>query len=178
MREAEEHIRFVFELYSWQEAEGRLWLHEHPDGASSWKLDFVEAALRRPGVMRVKGHMCPWGMTSTDVDGSTQLVLKATGWATNSKRIAQVVSKQCDNPGKSEDLQHRHATLTGGRAKACEVYPVALVKAILEALLLEMEERMYARCRGARAGYQCSVFLPTTAVERRIRSHWSRRVCP
>ena len=38
---ADVHLQFVFELYEWQQVEGRLWLHEHPEGAFSWKKSFV-----------------------------------------------------------------------------------------------------------------------------------------
>ena len=39
--EAIEHIRFVVSLYKEQVDEGRLLLHKHPAGASSWDLDEI-----------------------------------------------------------------------------------------------------------------------------------------
>ena len=36
------HLRFAFELYHIQIDNGKWFLHEHPWGAWSWKVDFVQ----------------------------------------------------------------------------------------------------------------------------------------
>ena len=135
------HLRFCFELYEWQANNGRFWLHEHPDKAWSWKLDFVQELMQRPDTIRVTGDQCPFGLTSVDFDGSMQLAVKPTGWATNSARIAEQVGIRCSNIGKEPWQQHRHVPLIGGRAKSCEVYPPRLVRAILRGLCAEMKDR-------------------------------------
>eukprot|EP00975_Prorocentrum_lima_P024529 5155931-Prorocentrum_lima.AAC.1 len=66
------------------------------------------------------------------MDGQEELVVKPTGRATHSASIAHKLEQRCSNIGRPEWLQHRHAPSTGGRAKRCEVYPVKLVRAILE----------------------------------------------
>ena len=134
MQEAESHLRFAFELYQWQQDEGRLWLHEHPLGASSWNLDFVKSFLEKPGVKKVRGDMCQWGMQTHDSKGNPQAVLKPTGWATNSEHLAAKMARRCKE-------NHEHVPLMEGRAAAAAVYPKPLVKGILEGLLEEMRAR-------------------------------------
>ncbi len=36
------HLKFVFKLYRLQLEDGRWFLHEHPWGAWSWHVDFVQ----------------------------------------------------------------------------------------------------------------------------------------
>ena len=37
-------------------------LYEHPDQASSWKIDKVQDVMMMPGVRRATGDMCQYGM--------------------------------------------------------------------------------------------------------------------
>ena len=46
------HLAFCMEVYAWQHAEGRLFLHEHPHGAWSWKEPYVVAVLELEGCGR------------------------------------------------------------------------------------------------------------------------------
>ena len=47
------HLDFVVGLYRLQLEEGRLFVHEHPQSASSWQVESVEELMRMPGVQRV-----------------------------------------------------------------------------------------------------------------------------
>jgi hypothetical protein len=67
-------------------------------------------------------------------------VVKPTGWATNSGRIANRLDARCENRERPAWSQHRHCHLTDGRAKAYEVYPPKLVKEILLGLKEELED--------------------------------------
>ena len=58
---------------------GRYFLHEHPDGATSWKLEEIQDILAHDSVVRVTGHTCVHDMTSVDESGPG-LVKKAAGW--------------------------------------------------------------------------------------------------
>ena len=81
--------------------------------------------------------MCPWGLQAKADDGRIGPVMKGTGWMTNNKRIAEVVSARC--PGG-----HQHVSLKGGgRAKRAQEYTVALRRAILQALKEELEDAGY-----------------------------------
>ena len=133
MRDAESHLRCAFELYQWQQDEGRLWLHEHPL-ASSWNLDFVKEFLEQPGVKKVRGDICQWGMMAHDKDGHPQKVFKPTGCATNSEHLAAKMARRCKGT-------HDHVPLMEGRAAGAAEYPKPLVKGILEGLLEEMRAR-------------------------------------
>ena len=79
--------------------------------------------------------MCRYEMLSKDTDGPG-LVKKLTGWMANSPYIARAVSLRCPNDGKTK--VHRHVILMGGRAKACQVYPPKLVKAILKGFVRQL----------------------------------------
>ncbi len=122
------HIRFCVSLYWEQIKNGRYSLHEHPASANSWKLPEIIQLLTYPGVVKVVGHLCAYGMKSTDDQGEG-LVKKPTGWMTNSPYIAEQVSALCSNRWKGQ--MHRHVRLISGRAKAAKVYPPKLCKAIL-----------------------------------------------
>ena len=58
------HVRSVFRLYELQRKNGRWFLHEHPWGAWSWLVDFVQDMASKEDVSVVEGHMCPHGMLS------------------------------------------------------------------------------------------------------------------
>ena len=51
--EARAHMRFVCDLYEEQINEGRWILHEHPVGATSWKMDVMMRILKMKGVNTV-----------------------------------------------------------------------------------------------------------------------------
>ena len=121
---------------------GWLWLHEHPFHADSWRKPWVGEALARPEVHRACDDMCAWNMKSVEASGKEKLVLKPTSWATNSQRLATVLSKRCENLQLPLGLRHEHANLQGSsRTSKCAIYPPGLVSGILEGLLQEMRSR-------------------------------------
>jgi len=128
------HLNFCAELYEMQWQAGRYFLHEHPAGATSWRTKKIQELEKLEGVLRVVGHMCRHGMKSKDENGEG-LVLKPTGWLTNCEEVAKEVARTCTNlKGRKIGELHRHVTLVSGRAKAAEVYPRALCRAILRGL--------------------------------------------
>eukprot|EP00972_Heterocapsa_arctica_P088524 13051748-Heterocapsa_arctica.AAC.1 len=108
IRLARVHIIFCIGMYEEQVRRGDYFLHEHPAGASSWKLPEMIRLTSLPGVERVIGHMCAHGMWQVD-DQGPGLIKKATGFLTNSPRIAARVGVKCAG-------DHRHIHLMGGRA--------------------------------------------------------------
>ena len=50
-----EHIKFMIEIYKAQVQEGRYFIHEHPVGASSWRLKERAELLEMEGVDTVVG---------------------------------------------------------------------------------------------------------------------------
>ena len=109
---------------------GRYFLHEHPKSASSWKEQCVQRVLGKQNVEAVTGHMCRWGMMSTDEQGEGS-VKKPDTFMTNSPMIAKELSQIC-NGG------HRHVHLVSGRAKHAQVYPEDLCLAILRELKCQL----------------------------------------
>ena len=81
-------------------------------------------------------------LDETEEASSGALVVKPTGWATNSENIVAKLDMSCTNavppPGWK---QCRHKPLSGARglAKKCEVYPIQLVRAVVEGLKEELE---------------------------------------
>ena len=75
-----------------------------------------------------------WSMDIEDAG----LVLKLTGWLTNSKEIAKRAGVPCSNklPGA---IPHRHVQLVHGKASATEVYPQKLVMAILAGIVAQLK---------------------------------------
>jgi hypothetical protein len=55
------HIDFVIELYQDQLADGRYFLHEHPEHATSWQLSRMQNLMDVEGVVKVGGDQCQFG---------------------------------------------------------------------------------------------------------------------
>ena len=90
------HVEFSCELYQIQIDEGRYFLHEAPDTATSWKLECVQKISMNEHVQRVTGDQCAHGMTREDWEGKG-FVKKPTGWMTNSEEVAKVLAVRCTN---------------------------------------------------------------------------------
>ena len=116
------HVRFCCSLYAMQMAENRYYLHEHPHTAESWGLDCITKLRADRRSLWVKAHMCRFGMKSQDKE-QEGLVLKPTGFLTNSWCLAEELNKQCNK-------DHTHITLLNGKAAAAAVYPQGLCEAI------------------------------------------------
>ena len=107
------HMRFAVKLYRLQAEQGRWFLHEHPNSASSWKLPEVQALMNDLGIQKTVGHMCRYGMQSSNEFGPGK-VKKPTGFLTNSSLLADCLNHKCLGG-------HQHVQLVGGRARACQV---------------------------------------------------------
>ena len=88
LKHAITHLCFCAELYTIQVDGGRYFLHEHPHSATSWSVACMQKLLAMPGVVGVRGDMCPHGVEAQDQEDVGR-VLKPTGWATNSQLIAK-----------------------------------------------------------------------------------------
>ena len=95
---AEGHVRFCTLLYRHQLRNGLHFLHEHPWGASSWRMTEIVEIADDPRVETVETHMCRFGMTSHigGRDDDHGLVKKPTGFMTSSRCVATQLSKKCD----------------------------------------------------------------------------------
>ena len=88
------HMRFAVKIYRMQAHEGRWFLHEHPNSASSWKLPEMVELMNQLGIQRSVAHMCRYGMTASDNMGSGR-VKKPTGFLTHSNFLKDHLSNKC-----------------------------------------------------------------------------------
>ena len=139
LRAAMVHIKFALELCLKQYMAGRLFLFEHPAGASSWSTGMMKDMLGLAGVHTAKFDFCELGMTTKGHNGNAAPAKKRTTVMTNSPNIAEVLRQaQCSG-------LHRHVQLDGGKAKACEVYPEKFVKLVCEGIRKELADARWRR---------------------------------
>ena len=141
MGQAVGHLKFCMEIYRIQASAGRLFMHEHPHSASSWRRQEVIEIMTMPGVGTITIDMCAFGMVATDGDGEAP-AKKSTNIMSNSPEVLKSVSRRCVNGDPSKkDEHHRHVQLTGGKAKACQVYPRAFCRAVCQGVASEKKLR-------------------------------------
>jgi hypothetical protein len=133
-----ERLRKALKACVLQASTGNYFLHEHPKDSWSWKMPEVKELVDSGKYYLVQSPMCRFGMKLKDDNGEEQYVRKETLWLTNSEAIANELRGVCDNVLHGQEI-HWHVKLIGGqRAKAAQVYPKALVEAILRGLQKEV----------------------------------------
>ena len=58
------HMKFCAKIYAIQWRTGRYFLHEHPEGASSWEEQCIKSLLAKEDVIRVNVDQCMYGLKS------------------------------------------------------------------------------------------------------------------
>ena len=131
MQEAQDrariHLDFSVKVYRAQMRAGRYFVHEHPQSATSWKVDSIEKLSESPMVLKAYANMCAFGMTSKDKEGEAP-VLKPTVFMTNSVEIKNELAQKCRGC-------KRHVHLMEGRASAAQVYPPELCRAVCRGIV-------------------------------------------
>ena len=107
-------------------------MHEHPIGATSWKLDSVIEILKMKGVKTVVGDQCQFGLETKGVEGRNTPARKRIRFMSNSSDILNELGRLC--PG-----DHDHQHLVNGRAEKAAVYPDGLCRAICRGLSKEID---------------------------------------
>ena len=108
--EAKAHVKFVMEIYEEQRKNGRLFLHEHPAGATSWDMEEVRKMQQKTGVFLVTADQCMYGLVTWGKDGTTPVpAKKPTKFLTNSIEIGEELQRRCKG-------EHVHQELINGRA--------------------------------------------------------------
>ena len=126
-KEAVRHLRFVIGLYGIQLSNGRHFLHEHPETATSWLDPAMVDLLAMPKVSCVVSDQCEYGLLTPGPGGVPMPAKKPTRWASSSPHMLKRLSKRCSKT-------HDHQQLVGGRAKACENYSPELITEILRGI--------------------------------------------
>ena len=138
LEQGRQHLNTAVSAYRRQIQQGsRYFLHEHPFSADSWKEQSIDDLQKEKDVYFVKGPMCRWSMRAEGARGEG-FVRKDTGWLTNSPALRDILEGGCSNKGKPVKDWHRHVHLINGRARAAQVYPPRLVRAILRGLKEQM----------------------------------------
>ena len=126
-REAELHLHFVIGIYKIQLENGRHFLHEHPETATSWDDDQMQKLLREPKVSTTVSDQCEYGLLTPGPSGTLVPAKKPTKWASSSPHMLKRLSTRC-----KKDHEHQH--LLGGRAKDAENYSPKLILEILRGM--------------------------------------------
>ena len=85
----------VCELYLEQIRAGRLFMHEHPEGARSWDEECIKEVLKSLGVNTVVTDQCQFGQQSREGNP----IRKPTKWMSNCGEILEALAKRCTGAG-------------------------------------------------------------------------------
>ena len=129
-----EHVKFCLELCLQQHLAGRLFLFEHPAGASSWESDMFEQLGSLQGVFRTTFDFCTLGMQVKDKRGKAVApAKKKTRVMTNSHAVHTLLREaRCRG-------DHWHMALVDGKAGPCQEYPKKFCRVIVEGIRREMD---------------------------------------
>ena len=127
LKEGRRHLHFVISLYKIQLDQGRHFLHEHPQGATSWHDAQMEKLLSHVRVNTIVSDQCQYGLLTPGPNGQLMPAKKPTKWASTSPQMLARLSARC--PG-----DHVHQHLIGGRAADAAFYPPELVTNILRGM--------------------------------------------
>ena len=135
--EALVHIKFSVELCISQHLAGRLFIFEHPAGASSWVSEALSILGKLEGVLQANFDFCTLDMKVGDRPNAEQKnlpVKKRTKVMTNSVALhSLLVQAQC------RGRHAAHADLSNGLASECQVYPDKFCRIICEAIKKELD---------------------------------------
>ena len=105
---ARNHLKFCCEMYAYQVAHGRYFLHEHPLSAVSWQEGCINEIKKLPNVDVVTCHQCQYGAESD----KNNPVRKATRFMSNSSYILDELSRRCSglngDCSRSGGGRHQH----------------------------------------------------------------------
>ena len=121
-------LKFAMELAKEQVEQGRYFIFEHPASASSWKRKEVTAVTGMNGVRIYTADQCMYGLVAPKGKSEKLPAKKRTRFMSNAPEAEDELSQKCDN-------SHQHQQLISGRAKAAEVYPEKLRRAMCRAVV-------------------------------------------
>lgn len=142
-KDALSHLEFCLGLYHIQQVNGRYYLHEHPNSATSWKVPCMINFIKQHNPGFAYTNMCAFGMQSSDEHGAG-LVYKPIKFISNSWLLINELSRHVCNG------RHRHVHLMGGRAAAAAIYPDKLCVVVCKGIADQLEyDELYSRviCR-------------------------------
>ncbi len=135
LQQATEHVRFAVELCIMQCNAGRLFVFEHPVGASTWETRLMKDLHAKEGVYKVNFDFCTAGMavgSKRNAEDRPHPVKKRTSLITNSSAI-HIIFKEAQCRG-----DHVHAEILSGKTAECQQYPEKFCKMICESVKREL----------------------------------------
>ena len=126
------HLAWCCHLYKKQVARGAYFLHEHPNPATSWKEQCIQAVLKIRGVQRITADQCQLGQE--DDEGNP--TKKPTGFMSNSLEMLARLHRRCFGRDGlcSRPRGGRHVQCLGKRAQRAAIFQEELCLAILRGL--------------------------------------------
>ena len=132
LEEAQNHVRFIVEVYWEQVNHGRWFLHEHPVGSDLLAHGRGQKVAECGRVCTTVADQCQYGLKTRGAGGAGSMpARKRTKFMTNSSEIANELSWKCPK-------DHLHQALVGGRAHKAAIYPEGLCEAICRGLKREI----------------------------------------
>ena len=130
----------TMQLVREQQKAGRLAIHEHPVGASSWRLPGVQEVSNLPGMDCTVFDQCLFGLK----DPAGYPTQKRTKLLTNSKAIKDTFCIKC-NRHTCNHQPEEHTQVWGSmngvrRSSHAQTYPPAMCKAIAESIQEELRQ--------------------------------------
>ena len=120
-----------------------MFLHEHPEGSTSWQEEMVKDLLSAVGVDRVVGDQCQYGAEVLVGQYRGCPIRKSIGFMSNAPGVLDSLRRRCTGKlGRcSRRLGGEHATCSGRIASDAQRYPLDLCKAILRGIHRELQSR-------------------------------------
>ena len=144
IKEARQHLEFIYELYELQVAGGRYYVHEHPSAAGSWQEACVVNAMHKHQAWVVRSNMCRFGMV-TDKGGVAGLSYKPTDFMTNSFCVADQLDRRSLNMINGQ-RDHEHVQLESGRPRQAQQYRPELCRAICRGIRDQLHLDKHGLC--------------------------------
>ena len=138
LRRAKVLLRFGVEMAKEVLEYGGIFLFEHPVTSRAWQERELLQLLEKDEVKLAKCDQCMYGLRST----SGKYHRKATGWCTNSTRLADALSQTCDGSHQHEPVIGREPGSRESRSRESQRYPGDLVRTIIKAYKEEIQDEL------------------------------------
>ena len=89
------HLKFVESLYREQMENGRYFLHEHPEWATSWAAAPIAGLMKDERVKRVRADQCMYGAKVQFGSSLGTPILKPTGFMSNAHALLETLPNPC-----------------------------------------------------------------------------------
>ena len=134
-------------------ARGAYFLHEHPQGATSWREPYARSVLQQTGVQRVRGDQCQFGQVSE----AGNPIRKATGFMSNASCLLEVLNRRCFGRRGfcTRELGGRHQDCIGKTARRAAIYSDEKCEAILAGMNAQLKADR--RMREGEVGFHCAM---------------------